>query len=167
VTEVTNPSQTIGPLYGFALMFDGSDHAVPADAPGAVRVEGRVIDGDGDPVAFPDCMVEVWHSDQWTRTRTDEAGTYRVVVTKPAPRRLPDGRVEAPHLNLTVFARGLLKQAQTRLYFPDEPDANAQDPVLAAVPEQDRHTLLAREEGDRLVLDVYLQGPRETVFFDF
>jgi protocatechuate 3,4-dioxygenase alpha subunit len=70
-------------------------------------------------------------------------------------------------VNVTVFARGLLKQAQTRLYFPDEAAANAADPVLAAVPAERRPRLIACQEGGELVFDVHLQGDQESVFFDF
>jgi protocatechuate 3,4-dioxygenase alpha subunit len=165
--DVLSPSQTIGPLYGFALMFEGSQFAVQPGTPGAVRLAGRVLDGAGEPLSYPESMVEVWHGDQWARGRTDADGRFEFVVSKPVPEPLPDGREQAPYLNLSVFARGLLKQAQTRIYFPDEEAANASDPVLALVPEADRHTLVARDEDGALRFDVHLQGEHETVFFDF
>lgn len=166
MTEVMSPSQTLGPLYGFALMFEGSEHAVDPATPGAVHLEGRVLDGMGMPVAYPECMLEVWQGEQWARGRTDGNGVFRFVVAKPPPVPLED-RVQAPHLNVTVFARGLLKQAQTRIYFPDEEEANAADPVLQLVPAEDRHSLVAKAEGDVLRFDIHLQGEHETVFFDF
>lgn len=162
-----SPSQTIGPLYGFALMFEGSENAVEPDSPGAIRLRGRILDGEGAPVVYPEGMVEVWHGRQWARARTDEDGWFRVVVAKPSAPPLPDGRIQAPHLNLTVFARGLLKQAQTRVYFPDEDEANGIDPVLQRVSAADRHTLIATPQDDGLWFDVHLRGEYETVFFDF
>jgi protocatechuate 3,4-dioxygenase, alpha subunit len=165
--DVMSPSQTIGPLYGFALMFEGSNATVDPGSAEAIRIEGRILDGAGEPVSYPEGMIEVWAGDQWARGRTDEEGRYRFVVRKPERVALPDARLQAPHLNVSVFARGLLKQAQTRIYFPDEARANAEDPVLERVPEGDRDTLLAREEGGVLTFDVHLQGRRETVFFDF
>jgi protocatechuate 3,4-dioxygenase alpha subunit len=165
--ELQSPSQTIGPLYGFALMFEGSDEAVPPDSPGAVRIEGLILDGDGVPLSWPEGFIEFWEGDQWARARTDEDGLYRVVVRKPAPAPTPDGDVQAPHLNVTVFARGLLKQALTRVYFPDETAANADDPILALVPEEDRGLLIAEQRGDALRFDIRLQGENETPFFAF
>jgi protocatechuate 3,4-dioxygenase alpha subunit len=167
VTEVQSPSQTSGPLFGFALLFDGSEEAVPPDSPGAVEITGLVLDGAGAPVNWPECFLEFWEGEQWARTRTDEQGLYRVVVRKPDPRAMGDGSVQAPHLDIVVFARGLLKQALTRVYFPDEADANAADPVLEAVPEEDRPLLVASGDGDRLRFDIHLQGENETPFFAF
>jgi len=164
---IQSPSQTIGPLYGFALMFEGSHASVPPDSPGAVRIEGLILDGDGVPINFPEGFIEIWEGDQWVRARTDDDGIYRVVLRKPEPQPTPDGTVLAPYLNVTVFARGLLKQALTRLYFPDEEDANAADPVLELVPEEDRHLLVAQPDGDVLRFDIRLQGENETPFFAF
>jgi protocatechuate 3,4-dioxygenase alpha subunit len=168
LSEVQSPSQTSGPLYGYALMFDGSANAVDPDSPGALRVRGLVLDGDGVPVAYPECFLELWVGEQWCRTRTDEDGLYTAVIRKPSSPASLDGEPQAPHVNVTVFARGLLKQAQTRIYFPDEPRANASDPVLRLVPEDARDTLLARPAADgSLRFDIHLQGPHETAFFDF
>jgi protocatechuate 3,4-dioxygenase, alpha subunit len=121
-----------------------------------------VYDGAGEPLSYPECMLELWVGDQFARTRTDPDGGFTAVLAKP---EAPAG--QAPHVNVTAFARGLLKQAQTRLYFPDEESANAADPVLAAVPADRRQSLIARQEGGDLVFDVHLQGDQETVFFDF
>lgn len=162
---VPTPSQTSGPLWGFALMFEDSQSAVDPESADAIRLEGRVYDGHG-PLAYPDCLLEVWQGEQFARSRTDEEGRFRFVVRKPDALEAPDGTQLAPHLNVSVFARGLLKQAQTRMYFPDEA-ANATDPVLELVPEGDRHTLIAREEDGVLRFDIHLQGEQETVFFDF
>lgn len=160
--ETTSPSQTIGPLYGFSLMWPGSEQAADPSQPGTVRIRGRVFDGAGAVVAYPELMLELWAGDQFARTRTDPDGAFSAVLAKPAA---PAGR--APHVNVTLFSRGLLKQAQTRMYFPDEAAANAADPVLKAVPADRRPTLIARQDGADLVFDIHLQGDQETVFFDF
>jgi protocatechuate 3,4-dioxygenase, alpha subunit len=153
------PSQTVGPFFGFALPFAGDHLAVDADAPDAVRVEGQLLDGAGQPV--PDGLIEAWHGDQFARCGTDPEGVFRFVVRRPAPG--PDGH--APHLEVTVFARGLLRHLATRMYFPDEEAANAADPALLAVEPDRRHTLVARADGGILRFDVRLQGDEETVFF--
>jgi len=164
---VVSPSQTIGPLYGYALMFDGCECAVEPDDPRAVRVEGLVLDGAGQPVAYPESMVEVWQGEQWARGRADEHGRFHVLVRKPEATPLPDGTPQAPHLELAVFARGLLRAARTRIYFPDEAEANEADPVLARVPEASRGTLIAVPAADgALRFDVRLQGEGETAFFE-
>jgi len=160
--ETTSPSQTIGPLYGFSLMWPGSEQAADPGQPGTVRIRGRVFDGAGAVVAYPELMLELWAGDQFARTRTDPDGAFSAVLAKP-----PAPAGQAPHLNVALFSRGLLKQAQTRLYFPDEAAANAADPVLTAVPADRRPTLIARQDGGDLVFDIHLQGDQETVFFDF
>jgi protocatechuate 3,4-dioxygenase alpha subunit len=162
-----SPSQTSGPLWGFALLFEGSEHAVDPGSPGAIELHGRVIQGDGQPLAWPDALIEIWQGEQLARTRTDADGRFTAVVAKPPPGVLPDGRALAPCLNLAVFARGLLKQLVTRVYFPDEQEANAVDPVLERVPAERRAALVARPEGDALRFDVVLQGDGETPFFQF
>ena len=164
--DVLSPSQTPGPMWGFALMFEGCELAVDEDSPGAVAIEGRVVDGDDEPIGYPDGLIEVWRGEQWARARTDADGRYRVVVAKPDSAELPGVGVEAPYVNVSVFARGLLRAANTRLYFPDEARANAEDPVLQLVPAPRRHTLVGRREGDTLRFDIRLQGPDETVFFE-
>ena len=156
------PSQTVGPFFGFALPFDAGPDAV-APGPGAVRIEGQVLDGAGDPV--PDSLVEVWAGEQFARCRTDPEGAYHVSVRKPEPAPLPDGTRQAPHLTVTVFARGLLRHLVTRVYFPDEAAANAADPVLERVDPAARQTLVARGEGGLLHFDIRLQGEGETAFF--
>jgi protocatechuate 3,4-dioxygenase alpha subunit len=153
-------------MYGFALMFEGCERAVEEDSPGAVAIEGRVLDGDGEPVAYPDALIEVWRGDEWARARTDAEGRYRVVVSKPDAAELAGVGVEAPYLNVNVFARGLLRAANTRLYFPDETQANADDPVLQLVPAERRHTLVAERDDAGLRFDIRLQGADETVFFE-
>jgi protocatechuate 3,4-dioxygenase alpha subunit len=141
------PSQTIGPFFSFGLCKPETDGLVPG---GTQRIEGRVLDGAGAPV--PDAMVEVWQADVgWARCGTDDEGRFAFVA---AP---------APHLEVLVFARGLLKPVLTRMYFPG--DAHDADPVLSALTEDDRATLVAGRDGEVLRFDVRLQGERQTVFF--
>ncbi|HZU17819.1 MAG TPA: protocatechuate 3,4-dioxygenase subunit alpha [Candidatus Dormibacteraeota bacterium] len=163
MAEAPTPSQTVGPFFGFALPFPGDRQAVDPDAPGAIRIQGQLIDGAGEPV--PDGLLEIWQGDQFARSRTDPEGVFQVVVRRPGPVPGPDGRQQAPHLNVTVFARGLLKHLNTRMYFPDEEEANAADPVLQQVDPERRHTLIARGENGVYHFDVRLQGDDETVFF--
>jgi protocatechuate 3,4-dioxygenase alpha subunit len=152
------PSQTVGPFYGFALPYANEHRLVPADSTEVLRVEGQVLDGAGEPVS--DALVELWHGGLFGRCGTDPEGAFHFLVAKPSA-----GRGEAPHLNVTVFARGLLRHLSTRLYFPDEAEANTADPVLALVPDQRRETLIARDEGGVLRFDIRLQGDGETAFF--
>ncbi|MTD53164.1 protocatechuate 3,4-dioxygenase subunit alpha [Amycolatopsis pithecellobii] len=166
MSDVISPSQTIGPLYGFALMFDGSERTVSADAGDAIRISGSVFDGEGKAIPYPDTLVELWQGDQWARARADEDGIFRFVVRKPVAAPLPDGRAQAPHFTVAVFASGLIKQVVTRLYFPDERE-NSADPVLGLVPEAERHRLVARRTVDGLTFDIHLQGAEESVFFDY
>ena len=165
VADGPTPSQTIGPFFGFALPFAGDSRAVDSEAAGALRVEGQVLDGAGQPV--PDALVEIWRAGQFARCRTDPEGAYHVVVVKPSTSEPAGGPRQAPFLNVTVFARGLMRQLVTRLYFPDE-ETNAVDPVLAMVDDPSaRSTLIARRDGAVLRFDIHLQGERETVFFAF
>jgi protocatechuate 3,4-dioxygenase, alpha subunit len=147
----------VGPFFGFALPFHDDADAVDPGAPDAVRIEGQVLDGAG--LAVPDALIEVSHDDQFARCATDAEGAFHVTVRKPAP---VGG---APHLTVTIFARGLLRQLVTRVYFPDEDDANRADPVLELVDPKDRHTLIARRDGGALNFDIHIQGEDETVFF--
>ena len=160
--RVPTPSQTIGPFFGFALPFTGDADAVAPGA-GAHRIEGQVLDGAGEPV--PDCLVEMWQGEQFARCRTDAEGAFHFNVRKPAVVRRPDGRVRAPHLNVTVFARGLLRHLATFVYFPDEEEANRADPVLELLEGGVGETLIARRDGGVLRFDIRLQGEGETAFF--
>jgi protocatechuate 3,4-dioxygenase alpha subunit len=190
------PSQTVGPFFRYSLTPDGqyawneafSNNLVTADAAGErIRLEGRVFDGDGQPV--PDCMLEVWQADAqgrfadpkdnrsmpnatfkgFGRCGTDANGAYAFDTIRPGQVVDPDGKVQAPHLLLAVFARGMLRHLYTRVYFEDEA-ANAADPVLALVPPDRRPTLIAaRKAGNGIALyahDLRLQGDNETVFFE-
>jgi protocatechuate 3,4-dioxygenase, alpha subunit len=170
VAEPT-PSQTVGPFFSFGLCSDEKAALVPADTPEAIRITGRVLDGEGEPV--PDAMVEIWQADAdgryrpdfgWGRSGCDREGRYSFVTCKPG--RVPDGEggLQAPHLSVLVFARGLLKPVRTRLYFPDEED-NADDRVLAGLQEGERPRLIARPRDGGLELDVHLQGDEQTTFF--
>lgn len=183
-------AQTVGPFFHFSLMRDGVDELDPDREAGApIVVTGAVLDGVGDPI--DDAMVEIWQADGGGRYRhpadgrvgdvpthfigfgrvaSSDDGTFRLTTAMPGTVPGPDGTVQAPHLNVQVFARGLLDHLTTRMYFPDHP-ANAEDPVLARVPEARRDTLLARAEGEEggvpvYRFDVVLQGEDETVFFD-
>ena len=167
MTLPTTPSQTVGPFFSFGLCDRPSADIVPPGTAGSVGVAGRVFDGAGDPV--PDAMVELWQADSegryrgdfgWGRCGTDDEGRFAFTTVKP-------GRVDsqAPHLVVLVFARGLLRPVLTRMYFPDEDEANAGDATLQSVPADERATLVARARDDALEFDVNLQGDRQTVFF--
>ena len=158
------PSQTVGPFFGFALPFPEGTELVAAGAAGALRVEGQLLDGAGEPV--PDGLVELWQGELFGRCRTDPEGVFHFTVRKPAPSPAPGGGAQAPHLNVTVFARGLLKHLVSRMYFPDEAAANAEDPVLRLVPEDRRPTLVARATEAGLHFDIRHPGEGETVFFE-
>jgi protocatechuate 3,4-dioxygenase alpha subunit len=161
--HIPTPSQTVGPFFGFALPFAGDADAVPSATEGALRIEGQVVDGAGEPVA--DSLVEVWQGDLFARSRTDGDGAFHVTVRKPAAVRLSDGRMRAPHLNVTVFARGLLRHLATFVYFPEEIAANQADPVLQLLEPAARKTLIANRDGEILRFDIRLQGENETAFF--
>ena len=179
------PSQTVGPFLSIALRWPDGPHVVPPGTPGAVWLRGRVLDGNGRPVT--DALVETWQADPagrfdhpddprgpaappvpgfrgFGRSETLD-GEYALLTVKPG--RVPDGAggLQAPHVDVSVFARGLLDRVVTRLCFADEPQANAEDPVLRALPEDARTTLLAQPSADGYRLDIVLQGTGETVFF--
>jgi protocatechuate 3,4-dioxygenase, alpha subunit len=169
------PSQTVGPYLHIGLT-DGmlGPAAVPADHPGAVVLRGRLIDGAGAPV--PDGMVEAWGASPagryddpgyrgFARAATDGDGAFELVVLKPGRVPGPDGAPQAPHVAVGVFARGLLKRLATRVYFPDEPEANAEDPVLALLAPAERATLVAVADDGCLRFDIRLQGAGQTTFF--
>ena len=150
------PSQTVGPFFDFGLCRRVENRLVAAGAAHAVRIEGRILDGEDAPV--PDALVEIWPP--WGRSGTDADGRYSFVTRRPSARG-----AQAPHLAMLVFARGLLKPLLTRLYFPDDP-ANESDPVLSAIPDADeRATLIAVANDGALRFDVRLQGERQTAFF--
>ena len=169
------PSQTIGPFFHDALLDEDRSELVASEHPGAIRIEGTVYDGAGDPV--PDAMVEIWQADPagrydegfsgFGRSDTVDGGSFSFVTVKPGPVPGPDGGTQAPHITVSVFARGLLKRLVTRIYFPDEGDANASDPVLTSIEDPDyRGTLIARDDGGALRFDIRLQGENQTAFFE-
>ena len=169
-------SQTVGPFVHIGMARLYRDCLAPPGTEGErVTIEGRVLDGDGQPVT--DAVVEIWQADAhghyagtgfhgFGRVPTDGEGAFRFTTVKPGRVPGPDGSLQAPHLLVAVFARGLLKHVMTRMYFPDEP-GNAADPVLALVPADRRQTLAAKaREAGVLAWDIVLQGQDETVFFD-
>jgi protocatechuate 3,4-dioxygenase, alpha subunit len=179
VSTPPTPSQTVGPFFAVGLLWPDGPSVVPDGTPGAFRLSGRVLDGAGDPV--PDALVESWQADPegrfpggsgasagfrgFGRCPTDAEGRFWVLTVKPGPVPHPGGGLQAPHVDLAVFARGLLRQAVTRAYFADEPAANAADPVLSSLPGPARATLLAGPVAGGYHLDVHLQGEHATVFF--
>lgn len=179
------PSQTIGPFFAYALTpraYGGSELATGSVAAEGVageriRIVGMVYDGDGAPVG--DAMLESWQADAqgrynaagnagftgFGRVETTAEGAFEIETIRPGTVAAPDGTMQAPHLSLSVFARGILTRLATRIYFEGEP-GNAADPVLALVPAERRHTLIARRESDGSYrFDIHLQGENETVFF--
>jgi len=182
----TTPSQTVGPFLSLGLTWPDGPYVVPEGTPGAIRIGGRVLDGEGKPV--PDAMVETWQADPagrfdhpddprgaeapavrgfrgFGRSSTDADGQWWVLTVKPGLLPGPDETTEASHLDLSVFARGLMHRVVTRIYFPDEGAANDADPVLRTVPAGRRPTLIASATDDGLCFDIRLQGDHETVFF--
>ena len=186
------PSQTVGPFFAYGLTPDGKydwndafiGNLVTPDTSGdRIRVEGKVFDGDGQPMR--DCMLEIWQADAqgrfsdpqdrraqpnssfrgFGRVGTNPDGSYAFDTIKPGQVADPDGKMQAPHLSLAVFARGMLLHLYTRIYFDGEA-ANAADRVLALVPADRRHTLIAKRENNVYRLDIHMQGDNETVFFD-
>jgi protocatechuate 3,4-dioxygenase alpha subunit len=169
----TTPSQTVGPFFAIELPYAEGPYVVADGTDGAIWLRGRVFDGAGDPI--PDALIESWQAGPdgsfdgafrgFGRSGTDEDGAWAILTLKPG--QVPaQGGDQAPHVDLTVFARGLLHQLVTRLYFDDEDDANAADPVLSSLPDDGaRATLIAASEDGGYRLDIHLQGPDETVFF--
>lgn len=182
------PSQTIGPFFAVMLPL-GSNELVSPVTPGAIEIVGAVFDAAGDPV--PDALIEIWQADRdglysrgdvtdgsaidppgfrgWGRCPTDALGRFRFVTVIPGPVPGFDERPQAPHIAVSVFARGLLRRLYTRMYFPGEPRANALDPILTGIDEPAvRQTLIAVEEGPRRFrFDIHLRGEKETAFFAF
>ncbi len=186
------PSQTVGPFLAIGLPWPDGPFVVQEGTPGAITITGLVLDGSGDPV--PDALVETWQADAdgrfahpddprgpvqadrakpgfrgFGRSATDQDGRFRIVTIRPGPLPCPAGGTEAPHVDVSVFARGLLDRVVTRIYFADEAKANAADPVLSAIAEPERRETLLATPGDlagEFRFDIRLRGERETVFFD-
>jgi protocatechuate 3,4-dioxygenase alpha subunit len=185
---ITAP-QTIGPFFSGSLLKDDlTVLAGPATEGERIRIEGRVLDGDGQPV--PDALIELWQANAhgrynhpldtrelpldpaftgFGRAGTDEAGRFAFETVKPGRVPFDDTTMQAPHICVTVMARGLLSHLSTRLYFAGDP-ANEADPVLQRAPPERRETLLALAkpgEGHTVYcFDIVLQGAGETVFLD-
>lgn len=189
------PSQTVGPYFAYGLTPGSkyewndafSNDLVTPDASGdRIRIAGQVFDGDG--AAILDAMLEIWQADaqgRYANPRDTRAlpnaafkgfgrcgagakGEFSFDTIKPGIVPDPDGKPQAPHILLAVFARGMLLHLYTRIYFDDETEKNAADPILALVPAERRATLIARREAGSATyrFDVHLQGDDETVFFD-
>ena len=180
-------NQTVGPYLHIGLTWlNASNIAGKGIAGERVSVQGRLLDGDGNPVN--DGLIEIWQANShgkyahpedaqkkplekgfrgFGRVPTDAKGGFRFTTIKPGRVPGPGGKPQAPHLVVSVFMRGLLKHLATRMYFPDEP-ANREDPLLKLVPSERRATLVARRKGRGLLeWNILLQGKGETVFFDF
>jgi len=186
MNPLQTPSQTVGPFFKPALIRPGEESLVTTKSRGdRITIEGRVLDGDGAPVT--DAMIEIWqanadgrydHPDDsqeklidpefhgFGRAATDEHGSFRFDTIKPGAVPGTGAALQAPHINVSIFARGLLKRLVTRIYFPGEP-LNAGDAILNLVAPQRRSTLIARVEKPAVLrFDIVLQGENETVFFD-
>jgi protocatechuate 3,4-dioxygenase, alpha subunit len=188
---IPTPSQTVGPFFHLGL--DRPEWGdLTRDNPAGVKIaiEGRMLDGDGAPV--PDAMIELWQANAagrynhpedrqddkpldpnfrgFGRVATDAEGRFRVVTIKPGPVPGRGNALQAPHINVAVFARGMLIHLYTRIYFADDP-RNAADPLLSSIEDPaTRGTLLARPAapGNPPVwhFDIVLQGENETAFLD-
>lgn len=179
-SQSPTPGHTIGPFFGYALPYEGDADLVPSARPDAIRLHGTIYDGAGRPI--PDALLEIWqtdaegevpqaegslHRDGWTftgfgRAACDLNGHYSFTTVLPGPTE--EGA--APFFALTVFARGLLDKLQTRIYLPEHP-ANAGDPLLVSLSEDERATLVATADATGLRFDIHLQGDRETTFLNY
>lgn len=183
-------SQTVGPFFSFGLLRGGKNIMVTDNTKGErIRIEGTVFDGENQPIS--DALIEIWQANRYGRYHhpedrqekpldpdfrgfgrcgTNEKGVYWFETVKPGPVPGPDDAPQAPHINVIVFARGMLLHAFTRIYFEDSPEIGS-DPILSRIVESERRaTLLARREqaGGKVLyrFDIRLQGRDETVFFD-
>lgn len=183
------PSQTVGPFFKPSLIRAGGQTLVTPQTRGErITVVGRVLDGDG--AAVDDAMIEIWqanadgrydHPDDqqeklidpnfhgFGRAATDDDGRFRFATIMPGAVAGSDAVLQAPHINVSIFARGLLKRLVTRIYFPGEP-LNATDALLNSVPSARRPTLIARVGNPgpprEFIFDIVLQGKNETVFLE-
>ena len=179
------PWQTIGPFFHDALAYENGPLVAAPSRPGAFTLHGYVYDGDDDPVL--DALVEIWQADAsgvfverpgifeppdddgfrgFGRSSTEHDGHYTFTTLKPAGVPTHDGSAQAPHVAMSVFARGMLRRVATRVYFDDEADANAADPLLCSVDASRAATLVARTDDGGYRFDVRLQGADETMFLD-
>jgi protocatechuate 3,4-dioxygenase alpha subunit len=180
-------AQTVGPFVAISVERSQIPELAPADVAGErVVIQGRILDGDAKPVE--DAVVETWQANAhgkyahpedtreklvedsfkgFGRVLTNGQGAFRLSTIKPGRVPGPNDSLQAPHVVVLVFMRGLLKHLVTRIYFPDEP-SNVEDAVLGLVPAERRHTLIASKTGNGVLQwNVVLQGPSETVFFDY
>jgi protocatechuate 3,4-dioxygenase, alpha subunit len=178
------PSQTVGPFWSIGLPWSSASAFTGESPAEAITVSGHVLDGVGDPV--PDAIVESWQADgdgrfdhpddprgavTWdgfrgfVRSPVDADGRYAITTIVPGSVPAADGTPQAPHLLVSVFARGMLDRVVTRIYFADHGEAHATDPVLQSLPDERRSTLIAQPVDGGYRLDIHLQGPQETVFF--
>jgi len=184
-THPTTPAQTVGPYLHIGLPWPDGPLAAAEGAPGAVWIRGTVYDGAGQPVT--DALVETWQADPdgrfdhpddprgaraypgfraFGRCPTGADGGYGIHTLKPGTVPGPHGD-QAPHIDVSLFARGMLHRVVTRLYFPEEEAANAADPVLNSIDDPGaRATLVAEAASDGYRFDIRIQGDGETVFFD-
>ena len=192
------PSQTVGPFFAYGLTPEaygragvaGNNLLTDSTQGERIRIEGVVYDSNGAPVS--DAMLEIWQANAagrydhpednrddvaadpgfhgFGRTGTDAEGRFHFDTIKPGPVPGRGNSLQAPHISLTLFSRGMPNHTFTRIYFPDETDANATDPVLALAPADRRETLVAtrldRSGQPVYRFDIHLQGEQETVFFD-
>ncbi|MDQ4127868.1 MAG: protocatechuate 3,4-dioxygenase subunit alpha [Actinomycetota bacterium] len=180
------PSQTIGPFFHDALLDRDHSELLAPDHPSAIKIRGVIYDGAGEVVT--DAMVEIWQANSAGRyddpeddredlpldegfTGFGRCGTYTgefsFVTVKPGPVPASDSSPRAPHVMVSIFARGLLRHLVTHIYFPNEREANARDPVLSSIEDPGlRATLIARDQGEALHCDVRLQGENQTAFFE-
>lgn len=181
--SIPSGSQTVGPYFciGLEYLIERAPDLEPGTN-GTIEIRGQVLDADG--AAVPDALLELWGADTsgaysgsaangeafprgFHRVATDSAGGFSVAVAKPGPVPFGDGRPQAPHLLVLIFARGLLRHLITRVYFDNAP-ANEADPVLLAIPSERRGTLIALQspvDATAYEWNVILQGEKETVFF--
>ena len=191
--ENVTPSQTIGPFFAYSLTSakDGRrllvSNRVDSVSGTQIRVKGQVFDGDGEPV--PDAMLEIWQADPegrlagandganikftgFARDATDQEGNFTFETVKPCRFHTSNDILQAPHISVIVFARGILTHLHTRIYFADE-TSNDNDPILAAIEDPNRRaTLISVPESDgksytNYHFDIRLQGEGETVFFQW
>lgn len=172
-------SQTAGPFWHMIDFPEWAD-LLRADGPNAqavgerITLSGQITDGAGAVV--PDAMVEIWQAGPdgshdgtfhgFGRCATDAQGWFRFITLRPGPVPGPGNVAQAPHITITLFARGLMRGLVTRAYFAGDP-ALHEDPVLALVPAPRQPTLIARPQGPAgWRLDIRLQGPGETVFLE-
>jgi protocatechuate 3,4-dioxygenase alpha subunit len=185
---IATPGQTVGPFFALGLdRPEWSDLTRHNPQGERITIEGRVLDSDGAPV--PDALIELWQANAagrydhvvdeqadkkidpnfhgYGRVATDAEGKFKITTIKPGPVPGRGNALQAPHINVAFFARGLLRQLYTRIYFAGE-TANASDPLLSAIEDEGaRQSLIARHgEGGAYRFDIILQGAGETAFLD-